>query len=118
MRLTVYWRVFFINLYQTRLLNTRYMHKKLREARLLKGWSQQDLGKEIGLEQTSYSRKERGVSSIRPEEWVRLAKAVELPIEAIKENENLAKASLDIVPKEVLEPLLKYIQKLELENEN
>ena len=94
------------------------MHKKLREARLLKGWSQHDLGKEIGLEQTSYSRKERGVSSIRPEEWARLAKALELPIEAIKENKNLAKASLDIVPKEVLEPLLKYIQKLELENEN
>jgi transcriptional regulator with XRE-family HTH domain len=94
------------------------MHNKLREARLAKGYSQSTLGKKIGLEQTTYSRKERGVSSIRPEEWSRLAKALEFPIESIKENENLDKASLDIDSKEVLDPLLKYIKKLELELEN
>jgi transcriptional regulator with XRE-family HTH domain len=94
------------------------MHNKLREARLAKGYSQSILGKKIGLEQTTYSRKERGVSSIRSEEWSRLAKALELCEKDIKENDYLAIDNMPIFPAEVMHPLIKYIQILELELEN
>ena len=95
-----------------------YMHYKLREARLDKGYSQSTLGKKIGLEQTTYSRKERGVSVIRSEEWNRLAKALSLTVEEIKEVDNLVKENSATLPHEVLQSLFNYIQKLQLENEN
>lgn len=94
------------------------MHYKLREARLAMGYSQATLGKKIGLEQTSYSRKERGVSVIRSEEWNRLAKALSLTVKDIKEENNLVIENSAILPHEVLQPLFNYIQKLQLENEN
>jgi len=94
-----------------------YMHNKLREARLAKGYSQSTLGKKIGLEQTTYSRKERGVCLIRQEEWSRLAKALDLCEKDIKGNDPLVINNIPILPAEVIHPLIKYIQKLELELE-
>ena len=105
------------------------MHKKLREARISKGYSQGKFSKVVAMEQTTYSRKERGKSSITEDEWDRFANALDVLKEEIKEktepqatNENrpFSDQSVGIqyisIPKEVLETVLKFNKKLEEDN--
>ena len=50
--------------------------------------TQKQIANLIGMEQTTYSRKERGISPITIAEWERIAKALEVSIEKIVEPNN------------------------------
>lgn len=102
------------------------MHEKLINFRKAKGISQKEMAKKIAMEQTTYSRKERGISPITDNEWERLAKALEVNIDEIREeksisvkNENCTFHDSNIgvqyinVPKQMLETLMKYTKLLE-----
>lgn len=77
------------------------------------------------MEQTTYSRKERGKSLITQEEWHRFSQTLEVSIEDIKEDNAQAKNenctfndnSVGIqnisIPQEVLDIILRYNKKLE-----
>ncbi|MDR6845676.1 helix-turn-helix transcriptional regulator [Flavobacterium granuli] len=59
---------------------------KLREVRLNKGLSQQELADLIGMTQCNYSRRENGKKSISDIEWTRIAKSLEVNREEIYES--------------------------------
>ena len=96
-------------------------YKKLIAARKLKGFTQEKLATQIAMEQTTLSRKERGLSPISDEEWQRIATVLKVPVDEIKESfiENSSQnvnctftdQSVGIqyvtVPTEILESLLK-----------
>ena len=63
-------------------------YEKLITTRKLKGYTQEKLAQQIAMEQTTLSRKERGLSPISDEEWQRIAKALEVSIEKIVEPNN------------------------------
>ncbi|UPQ79249.1 helix-turn-helix domain-containing protein [Flavobacterium azooxidireducens] len=105
-------------------------HQKLIQARKSKGFTQEQMASNIAMEQTTYSRKERGKSPISDEEWQRFAKTLDVTVEEIKESQqpNLKNEhctfqynSIGIqfisIPQEVLDTILKYNKKLEEENE-
>lgn len=105
------------------------MQEKLKEARVSKGYSQGKFSKAIAMEQTTYSRKERGKSSITEDEWDRFAKVLQVPKDDIKEekqftakNENCTFTDQAVgiqfvnIPQAVLDTMLKYNQKLEEDN--
>jgi transcriptional regulator with XRE-family HTH domain len=60
-------------------------YQKLYDTRNAKGITQKQMANRIAMEQTTYSRKERGKSPITDEEWARLAKTLEVPVGEIKE---------------------------------
>ena len=105
-------------------------HQKLIEARKAKGYTQGQMATKIAMEQTTYSRKERGKSPISEEEWNRFAKTLDVPIEEIKEinnssnskNENCTfhDSAIGIqfinIPQNVFDIIIKYNTKLEEEN--
>ena len=104
---------------------------KLLTVRTAKGFSQAKLAKDLGMDVSTYSRKEKGHSKIQHEEWVRLAKILEVPIEDIYESEEsmvfICKDNATgyvngtnnnyAVPEYFLDNQRKYIAKLEEENE-
>lgn len=105
------------------------MHEKLKEARISKGYSQGKFSNLIAMEQTTYSRKERGKSSITEDEWDRFAIALDVAKEEIKDvpknsfrnenctfNENSVGIQYVNLPQNVLDVILKYNIKLEEEN--
>ena len=103
-------------------------HKTHRKNKKL---SQLQMAKLCAMEQTTYSRKESGKSPVTDEEWERFAKALETSVEDIKaqdkmvfKNENCtfndgSIGSVGIqyinIPKDVLDTILRYNQKLEEE---
>ena len=105
-------------------------HEKLIEFRKAKKITQSQMAKNIHMEQTTYSRKERGKSPISDEEWNRLAKALDVDIEEIKDsstqhsikndNWSLNDNSIGIqyvnIPQNVFDIIIKYNTKLEQEN--
>ena len=106
-------------------------YQKLIDARKAKGFTQEKMSAIIAMEQTTYSRKERGKSPISDEEWDRLAKALDVDIEEIKDlsaqhsikndNWSLNDNSIGIqyvnIPQNVFDIIIKYNTKLEQENE-
>lgn len=113
------------------LLKSKIMEQqKLIDARKAKGYTQKQMALKIAMEQTTYSRKERGKSTISDEEWNRLAKMLEVPVEEIKElnnssnskNENCTFQDNAIgiqyinIPQNVFDIIIKYNAKLEEEN--
>ncbi len=104
-------------------------HQKLINARKSKGYTQEKMSAVIAMEQTTYSRKERGKSPISEDEWSRFAKALDVAVEEIKEvnqgiskNENCTfnEHSIGIqyinIPQNVFDIIIKYNAKLEEEN--
>ena len=104
-------------------------HQNLINARKTKGFTQKQMDLKIAMEQTTYSRKERGKSPITDEEWERLSKALDIPTEQIKEsyqnpsknvnctfNDNSVGIQYVSIPEDVLNTILKYNKKLEEEN--
>ncbi|WP_262497954.1 helix-turn-helix domain-containing protein [Chryseobacterium sp. HMWF035] len=57
--------------------------KKIREE---KGMSQEKMAKILSTGISSYSRKENGKSKIHDDEWEKLAKALDVPVEDLKED--------------------------------
>ncbi|MCA6421566.1 MAG: helix-turn-helix transcriptional regulator [Flavobacterium sp.] len=104
--------------------------QKLSEARKAKGLTQKQMALKIAMEQTTYSRKERGKSPISYEEWKRFAKALDVTVEEIREINNSSNAKnenctfndssigIQIVtmPQNAFEIIVKYNNKLEEEN--
>lgn len=105
-------------------------HQKLIALRKTKGFTQKQMAAKVPMEQTTYSRKERGKSPISEEEWARIAKTLEVPVEEIKEenvpvsikNENCTFTDSSVIgiqyvniPQEVYAIILKYNAKLEEE---
>lgn len=64
------------------------MYYKLISIRKTKKITQKQIASLIGMEQTTYSRKERGISPITIAEWERIAKALEVSVEKIVEPNN------------------------------
>ncbi len=102
------------------------MHERLINFRKAKGISQKEMAQKIAMEQTTYSRKERGISPVTDNEWERFAKALDVNIDEIREenpitmkneNWNLNDNSIGIqyinVPEQMLETLMKYTKLLE-----
>ncbi len=104
--------------------------KKLIEARKASGFTQATLCEKISMEQTTYSRKENGRSPMTEAEWIRIAKALSVKVDDIKEivqvdssiNDNYTAVNN---PKEVeqvsilkssYDTMIKYIAKLEEQN--
>ena len=105
-------------------------HQKLIALRKTKGFTQKQMAAKVPMEQTTYSRKERGKSPISEEEWARIAKTLEVPVEEIKEenipvsikNENCTFTDSSVIgiqyvniPQEVYAIVMKYNAKLEEE---
>ncbi|WP_317047295.1 helix-turn-helix transcriptional regulator [Chryseobacterium indologenes] len=59
--------------------------EKLRTLRKQKGYTQQQIADLLATDVSNYSRKENGDVRIFDDEWEKLAKALEVPIEDIKE---------------------------------
>jgi transcriptional regulator with XRE-family HTH domain len=53
----------------------------LKEIRESKGFTQKQMAEKMSMEQTTYSKKERGISPINANEWKRLSEIFEIPIE-------------------------------------
>lgn len=64
------------------------MKKKLLQARLNKGLSQEELADLIGISQSNYSRREKGLKKISNMEWVKIAKYLDVAKEEIYESDN------------------------------
>ena len=64
------------------------MYYKLISIRKTKKITQKQIANLIGIEQTTSSRKERGISPITIAEWERIAKALEVSVEKIVEPNN------------------------------
>ncbi len=64
-------------------------HEKLRNLRKQKGMSQEKMAKILSTDPSNYSRKERGEVKIHDDEWQKLADALEVPVEDIKEEKEL-----------------------------
>jgi transcriptional regulator with XRE-family HTH domain len=106
-------------------------HQKLIDARKAKGYTQEKMAAIIAMEQTTYSRKERGKSPVSNEEWSRFAKALDVDIDKIKDenftvaqkNDNCTFNESSIIgiqyvniPQNVFDIIIKYNTKLEEEN--
>lgn len=102
---------------------------KLMNARKSRGYTQSQMAELVAMEQTTYSRKEIGKSSITDDEWNKFAKVLKIPVEDIKEvkaatninnsNWSLNDNSIGIqyvnIPQNVFEIIIKYNAKLEQE---
>lgn len=108
------------------------VHTKLVDLRKERGLSQGELASKVAMEQTTYSRKERGKSIITNEEWSRIAEALDVSVEDIQDdksvnlknenctfNDNSSVVGVQYVsvPQEILDAVLRYNKKLEDENE-
>ncbi|GAA4166738.1 hypothetical protein GCM10022217_41020 [Chryseobacterium ginsenosidimutans] len=109
------------------------VQEKLKNLRKQKGISQEKMAKILGTDTSNYSRKERGEVKIFDDEWEKLAKTLEVPVEDIKEED--AKFSFQFenstfhdhagsninysnIPDFFIETQKKYIEKLEKEIES
>ncbi|KFE97287.1 hypothetical protein IX38_20805 [Chryseobacterium luteum] len=105
---------------------------KLQETRLKKGLSQEQIADMLGMTQSNYSRKESGSSKISKQEWEKLSKTLDVPVDEIFENEEShififqdnstgnysGTNNIHSIPKHIeqlLETQRKYIEKLEEE---
>lgn len=100
--------------------------------RTKKGVSQDEISVMLGMDQTTYSRKETGNLKINTREWKKIAQILDVPLSDIFEHEDpsvvinndnspnskVMTYSSDYcnVPEYILESLQNYIKKLEAEN--
>jgi transcriptional regulator with XRE-family HTH domain len=63
--------------------------EKLRTLRKQKGYTQQQIADLLATDVSNYSRKESGDVKIFDDEWEKLAKALDVPVEDIKEEKAL-----------------------------
>ena len=100
--------------------------KRLISARLIKGFTQQQIADNLNMDVSNYNRREKGLVKIINSEWEKLSKTLGLPIEEIYESEervflvfkdNPNENHFYAMPEYFLENQRKYIQKLEEENQ-
>ena len=104
---------------------------KLTNARINKGFTQQQIADHLCMDISNYSRREKGTSKISNKEWDKLSKILDVPVEDIYQAEEsifiiCKDQSVGIVnginnvytiPEFLLDSQKKYIQKLEEEIE-
>lgn len=61
------------------------IQEKLKNLRKQRGISQEKMAKILSTDPSNYSRKERGEIRIHDEEWQKIADALDVPVEDIKE---------------------------------
>lgn len=102
---------------------------KLTEARKNKGYSQNYMADKLFMDVSNYNRREKGLSKISIQEWEKISKILELPIEDIYESEEanffvfkdssvgnyLGTNHFYSIPEHLLESQRKYIAFLEEE---
>lgn len=102
---------------------------KLNQLRQSKGISQEQMADKLAITASTYSRKESGQVRIRPEEWDKISKFLEVPVEEIYESDEslcfilrdqatanyLSTSHIYSIPEYFLEMQRKYIEKLEKE---
>ena len=107
--------------------------KKLIQARKNKGFTQKDMAEILCMGVSNYNRKEKGILSMRNEEWEKIAEYLGIPVEEIYEQEenqifickdqavgigvNNGTNNVYTIPEHILESQRKYIKKLETEIE-
>ena len=64
------------------------MKGKLLKARLNKGLSQEEIADSIGMTQSNYCRREKGLKKISDPEWIKMAKVLDLKKEDIYETDS------------------------------
>ena len=95
----------------------------LKEIRVSKGFTQKQMAEKMAMEQTTYSKKERGISPINENKWKRLSEIFETPIDVLKKalprtqkvNENEQKDMVSI-PLNVFTDIVHQKQKIQEEN--
>ena len=100
----------------------------LKDFRHKKGITQKEMALKMAMEQTTYSRKERGKSPITEEEWERFSKVLDISIEELRKgnesvpknenctfNDNSVGIQIISMPKDAWEIMIKYSNKLEEE---
>jgi transcriptional regulator with XRE-family HTH domain len=104
---------------------------KLITARSKKGFTQQQIALKLNMDVSNYNRREKGQIKISNNEWEKLSKILEVPIEDIFESEEsnffvfkdnstgnyLGTNNFYTIPEFLIENQRKYIQKLEEENQ-
>jgi transcriptional regulator with XRE-family HTH domain len=60
------------------------IQEKLKKVRIEKGMSQEKIAKILSTDTSNYSRKKRGETKIRDEEWKKMAKALDVPVQELK----------------------------------
>ncbi|WP_317129495.1 helix-turn-helix domain-containing protein [Chryseobacterium candidae] len=109
------------------------MMEKLKSLRKQRGYTQEYMSKIISTDVSNYSRKESGDVRIYDDEWEKLAKALDVPVEEIKEekpssivqnNDNLTFNDNSgnynyycSIPNHILDNLNDYIALLKKQNE-
>ena len=109
------------------------MMEKLKTLRKQRGYTQEYMSKIISTDVSNYSRKESGDVRIYDDEWEKLAKALDVPVEDIKEekpssivqnNDNLTFNDNSgnynyycSIPNHILDNLNDYIALLKKQNE-
>lgn len=92
-------------------------NENLIQARKEKGFTQKEMAEMLAMEQTTYSKKERGISRIRENEWISFAKILDKDIEELKNKTTQHKADNNAsLYLNIIEIILKYNAKLEEEN--
>lgn len=105
-------------------------HEKLISLRKERKISQEEMADKLAMEQTTYSRKERGKSPITKEEWIKIANLLEVDLNDLKDeqattykNENFTLHDNSVgvqhitVHQDLLETVLRYNKHLEAEIE-
>ncbi|GAB0157981.1 hypothetical protein CHRYSEOSP005_32850 [Chryseobacterium sp. Alg-005] len=64
--------------------------EKLKNLRKKRGYTQEYMSKILATDVSNYSRKENGEVRIFDDEWEKLAKALDVPVEEIKEEKPLS----------------------------
>jgi transcriptional regulator with XRE-family HTH domain len=82
-----------------------------------KGIIQKQMAENCGMEQTTYSKKELGVSIIREEEWIRFAKVLNVSPDQIKNELPHGKDQI-LISKKYYNQIIQGIQDLKKENES
>ncbi|SDH94910.1 Transcriptional regulator, contains XRE-family HTH domain [Chryseobacterium taeanense] len=110
------------------------IQRKLRNLRKQKCMSQEKMAKILSTDISSYCRKENGKSKIHDDEWEKLAKALNVSVDDIKESKNSVFVQNDNstfndnsgnyeyqkfnIPNSILENLQDYIKILKEQNES
>lgn len=72
------------------------LKKKLLEARLNKGFSQEEMADLIGMTQPNYCRREKGLKKISDIEWIKIAKELGVKKEDIYELDSISNESKNV----------------------
>jgi transcriptional regulator with XRE-family HTH domain len=109
------------------------IQEKLKNIREKKGMSQEKMANILSTGISSYSRKENGKTKIHDDEWEKMAKALDVPVEELKgeiasgvvhnENSTLHDQSGSYIhnyniPNSIIENLQDYINLLKEENQS